>query len=263
MTIGPEARPDPNQLAGELRLGVFQRRHGMVLPLLLGPLFAGVLLFALPWLLLWISLHEVNALPWWVAIPIGAVSLWLSVVLIWRGWHRLRDRGRRLLRYERGLIELARGSMQAIRWDAVIEVWHSPERTFVGGGTVAVSGPFLTLVDAAGQRLQVGPEVAGQAELIQVVRETVMPQIRGRVEGILEGGGQVRFGTLILSTHGLETEDGRRTLTWRDVANVRRSADGVRVRAVGRLLPWFEGDVPNPEVLVEMAGERIGRRSGD
>jgi hypothetical protein len=111
-------------------------------------------------------------------------------------------------------------------------------------------------VDAAGQRLEVGPHLSGQTEPIRVALGAVVPRLWIWFEDVLAGGGQVDFGLLALSARGLETEDGRRRLAWADVRDVSRSDDGIRVRARGALLPWFEGVVPNSDVLIEIARRR-------
>jgi hypothetical protein len=126
----------------------------------------------------------------------------------------------------------------------VVEVWRRPEHAIVTGGTVVLRWPSLALVDAAGQQLEVGPHLSGQAELIRVALGAVVPRRRARFEDVLAGGGRVDFGPLALSARGMETEGGRRRLARADVGDVSRSGEGIRVRARARSGPGSRGSCP-------------------
>lgn len=252
--MSQQADPEGERLATQEHLGMLQQiyKPGWFF-LVLGIVLTLFLLAMLP-----VLLSVFNSIPGWDS-PL-AIVLWLLllILLIAITLNHSRERSRRILLYEQGLIDMTPSGTQVIRWDQVQYIWQRAA-VHAGPSNPVTFTPYR-IQTINGVSLSFDASIARQDALIKNLDRHLIPSLLSQARERYQTGQEVDFDSLVLSKAGLRTKDGKKTLSWSEVASV-KEADTLKIKQQGKKLSWFDRAIPNRKVCETLLNEILAEQS--
>ena len=189
-------------------------------------------------------------------VPPGLACVGIAV---WAVTQWLRKRNLRVLVFPDGLAYVRGRKTDVFRWDGVESVWQSFQKA---RPTARAVYHFYTLRDADGRKAVFKDDLVGIKALGDTIQQEVSARLLPRAVEAFEAGEVIHFGKLGVSKQGLS--NGRETVPWEQVEEVKVERGVIVVRKAGQWLRWANvtvGGTPNVFVFLALV-ERITGASG-
>jgi hypothetical protein len=211
----------------------------------------GLILIALPIAMIWWHAAHDSFIFFKLAV-VGFVFLAGSVFLAQRAY---RNRGLRILIYPEGLVRLHRGEARAVFWDEIDLLWQ--KRPTTSWAKLSQGKLLYNLKRRDGTELTFDDSLPDLPQLGGLLQRQTLKHLLERALTALDAGQTVAFGKLHANARGLF--NGRETVPWVQVRQVRIELDRFYVDKHGNWLPWHNGsisDTPNFHVLQALIREQ-------
>jgi len=186
-------------------------------------------------------------------VPPGLV---LVGVGIWAFTQWRLKRTLRVLVFPDGLVHTRGAKTNVFRWDEIESVWESAQKARPTSRTVYRA---YTIVDHDGRKAVLTGDFVGVKALGDTIQREVSERLLPHALEAFEAGETVRFGKLSLSNEGLS--NGRETVPWDQVEEVKLERGTITVRKEGKWLSWANvtvGGTPNVFVFLTMVDRIVG-----
>src|SRR5258708_4906043 len=257
--MSPQTDLEGERLATQEKLGKLKQMYRPGYVYLIGMITTTI--FWLAMIILAIITNIAGAFPYpaWavlLGILVGILMLVILIALTITSYHK---RLRRILLYERGLIDITSRGMQVARWDQIRYVWHWVTTQYAGTLGFAIHVTY-TIQTIHGVSLSFDNNIARQDELIKSLDQQIIPDLLLQARRGYQAGQEVDFDHLVLSKAGLKTKDGSKTLPWSEVASV-KAASELKIKQKGKNLSWFDRAIPNMQVCETLMREILEGQS--
>ena len=193
---------------------------------------------------------------------IPALLLILGVVIMGAGGLAfvlvLLRRNKRVLVFPDGLAYTKGAHTEICRWNDVAAVWQQVTRHYAHGVYMSTTHTY-TVQRRDGKKFVFRDELLDVEKLGNTIQAEVTKRLLPRAVETYNSGGVVNFGKLSLSRQGLS--NGKETIPWSQVKEVRLGQGFITVKKEGKWLKWSNVTVastPNVFVFLSLVDHIVG-----